>query len=108
MFKLAAVKTVMWPVDVQIPQDGGKVKKVRFSAQFEILSDDEYTETLTSGDLLKRVLTGWEGVLPEEGNDPVEFNDDTKAQMLAMPYVRVALVQAYTQAASGREAARKN
>ncbi len=108
MFKLALVKTVSWPVDVKIPQDGGKTKEVRFTAKLEILSNEEYNDVLVNGNLLKRVLVGWEGVLPEDGNEPVPFSDEAKAQMLEIPYVCAGLLNAYTQAAGGREAARKN
>ena len=37
MFKLATINTVMWPVAVPVPQDGGTVKTQKFQAQFKML-----------------------------------------------------------------------
>src|SRR5258708_24628713 len=106
-FRLAQVGKVKWPVDVQIPQDGGKVQKVRFTAELEILSNEEYETVLAEGDVLARVLTGWEGVQTEEG-EVIEFSEEERKKLCAIPYVRLALMQAYVQASAGREAARKN
>lgn len=110
MFKLAAVKTVTWPVEVQIPQDGGKVTRARFSATFEILSTEEYEEIVNAGgDVLKRTLIGWgDDLLDEAGEAPVAFSEEAKATLLRISYVRVGLLGAYLQASAGREAARKN
>lgn len=106
-FKLAQVRKVKWPVDVQIPLDGGKVKKDRFTAEFEILPSKEYDAALGEGDVLERVLVGWEHV-QDAASEPLEFSTEARAQLLDIGYVRLALMQAYIQAASGREAARKN
>lgn len=109
MFKLAAVKKVSWPVDVQIPQDGGKVVRARFSAVFEILSTEDYDESANAGeDVLRRTLIGWDDLMNEAGNAAVPFVEEAKAALLKIPYVRSALMVAYLQAASGREAPRKN
>src|SRR6266853_6202464 len=102
-FKLAQVRKVKWPVDVQIPLDGGKVRKVRFTGELEILTSDEYETELAQGDVLARVLTGWEGVQDEAG-EPIEFSEEERAKLCAIPYVRLALMQAYLQASAGREA----
>ncbi len=110
MFKLAQVRKIEWPVDVHIPQDGGKVQKQRFTGVFEILPTPEYQGVADSGDdVLERVLVGWGADLKNEAGDaPLEFDDENKAVLLKIPYVRVALLRAYMQAQTGQEAARKN
>jgi hypothetical protein len=106
-FRIAQVKKVKWPIEVQIPMDGGKVKKDRFTAEFEIIPADEYDAELAAGDVLTRVWTGWQDVQAETG-EPLEFSEEARAKLLKISYLRLALMQAYIQAASGREAARKN
>jgi len=109
MYHVAQVRKIEWPVDVHIPQDGGKVQKQRFTAEFEILPTPEYQALAESGDdVLERVLTGWGADLKNEAGDaPLEFNEENKAMLLKIPYVRVALLRAYMQAQTGQEAAKK-
>lgn len=115
MFKLVAVRTVNWPVVVNIPLDGGKTRPERFAAQYTLLSQDEQAEVLEQlskddapDDLLERVLCGWDESVKDESGAPLPFTAQNKAAMLAIPYVRVALLRAYVQASTGNAAARKN
>jgi len=109
VFKLAAVKSVKWPIDVPIPQDGGTVRKARFTAVFEMLPEGEYEEVAAlDGRVAERVLIGWEGIAPEDGQGETPYSEEAKTQLLAIPYVRLAVLKAYLQAQSGTEAARKN
>ncbi len=109
MFKLAAVRKVKWPVTVNIPQEGGKVLAVEFDAFFEILTMPEIEELQqANGDVVARVLVGWDRMMNESGDAPVEFTPETKAQALQIPYLRTALVGAYFEAANGNRAKRKN
>lgn len=108
MFKLAQVKTIKWPVDVQIPLDGGRVSKQRFTAEFEILPSDEYSRAIDEGDVLDRVVRGWSDDVQNEAGEPLPFSEEAKAAMLKISYVRVALLRAYLDACAGKEAARKN
>lgn len=111
MFKLEKKPSITWPVTVQIPRDGGKTTKATFEAEFRLLDQDEfdrvYSEGGTDRDLLARVLVGWSGVQDDAGGE-MTFSDEARATLAAIPYVRQALVTAYLQCATGREAARKN
>lgn len=108
MFKIAAKRTLTWPVTVSIPQDGGKTTKATFKADFEVLGQDELLDITNEGkDVLERVLTGWEGVADENGAE-IPFNAEAKAQLLQIQYVRQALYAAYGELQNGRAAARKN
>jgi hypothetical protein len=109
MFKLAQVRKIEWPVDVHIPQDGGKVQRQRFTGHFELLDQDEYKSRVDEGDLPERVFVGWGADLKgEAGDEPLEVNESNKAALLKIVYVRAAVLRAYLQASSGQEAARKN
>lgn len=109
MFKLAAVRRIKWPVTVNIPQDGGKTLSVEFDTEFEILSIKEHDELVGAGaDLLTRVLVGWDRMMNEAGDAPLEFSEEAKAKALDISYVRSALTLAYYEAAHGNKAKRKN
>ena len=90
MFKLAQVRKIEWPVDVHIPQDGGKVQKQRFTGVFEILPTPEYQGVADSGDdVLERVLVGWGADLKNEAGDaPLEFDDENKAVMTDLGLIK--------------------
>lgn len=116
MFKLSAKpNSVTWPVTVNVPQDGGKIRAHTFEVRFTLLPQDEIDHAVGASrngdetdDLLNRALIGWTGVKEEDGETDVPFNDETKRQMLAIPYVRAGLLKAFFEATSGKAAARKN
>lgn len=111
MFKLEEQKTVKWPVTVHIPRDGGRTTKAEFTAHFELLPQDEFREiyaqeNASDEDLLRRVLTGWDGVADADGGT-IACNAETLETMIRIPYVRAAMVTAYLECSHGK-AARKN
>lgn len=111
MFKLEEQKEVKWPVTVNIPRDGGRTTKAEFTAQFQLLSQDEFKEVYeqegaSDEDLLRRVLTGWDKVC-DANDESIEYNSDTREVMIRIPYVRAAMVAAYLECSHGK-AARKN
>lgn len=111
MFKLEEQKNVKWPVTVNIPRDGGRTTKAEFTAHFELLPQDEFREiyaqeNASDEDLLRRVLTGWDGVADAEGG-AIDYTPDTREMMIRIPYVRAAMVSAYLECSHGK-AARKN
>lgn len=111
MFKIEKAKTIKWPVAVNIPRDGGKTTKATFNAEFNLLPQDELDTILRDGgndqDIGCAVLTGWDGVAGDDGA-PLSFSDEARDYLLKITYVRSAILAAYFQCASGREAARKN
>jgi hypothetical protein len=108
MFKLAAVKTVDWPVTVNIPQDGGKVVKATFTCDVRRCSrprgarrDRERAATCSTR---ARRLEGRRG----RGRPGARLLDENKKKLLGITYVRAALWVAYNELQNGRAAARKN
>lgn len=120
MFKLTDIKSVKWPVTVNVPQDGGTVKKYEFTAQFELIGQKEYDDFYKpakgeepAGEkdvgLTRRVLTGWGNDVCDEDGNPIEFNAENLERMISKPYARVAIVNAYFDCAYGnKSAAAKN
>lgn len=110
MFKIAQKRRITWPVTVNVPQDGGKTQKASFDAQFEILSTEEIDQAIAEGkDILDVQLVGWSGAgVRDEQDQPVEYSEAAKKQLLGINYVRTALFNALTEINTGRAAARKN
>jgi len=108
MFKVAKTKTVRWPVTVKVPQDGGRTQDAEFTAEFDVIPQQTMDAVvLAAGDLLDRVLIGWEGVADESGQ-ATPYSSEAKKDLLDITYVRHALFGAYSEVQQGRAAARKN
>lgn len=111
MFKIAKEQTtVAWPVKVQVPQPGGKFVEQKFSADLLILDQAETEEIIKQdgGDvnLLRTVVKG-ASELQDQHGEPIAFEPKVLELLISIPYVRVAMVEAYFDAASGG-AKRKN
>lgn len=110
MFKIVEKTSIEWPVNVEVPQDGGRTTKHSFSAVFRVLPQEEITSLAENNEdpvFLSEVLIGWSGVADESGT-PIEYSDEMKAKLLSIPYVRRAVLVAFFEASNGKAAARKN
>lgn len=110
MFRSTEFHRVTWPITINKPADGGKLEKHKLDAILEIIPTDQVEELLRTGELLERVFVGLSEktpVYPEAGDDPLDFETAKKA-LMRTSYVRAALLDAYFQASSGREAQQKN
>lgn len=110
MFRMHTPDSIRWPVTVNIPQDGGRVVKATFDAEFRLLPQDEFAQIYTDGGndrtMLMTVLVGWSGIEDPAGGNLL-YSEDEKARLTGIDYVRHALVTAYLECSSGK-AARKN
>lgn len=109
MFKLKQTPTFTWPVEVNLPTDGGKFDKQTFDAVFKRRTTTEVKELqerdgMSDPVFVREVLVGWSGIT-DEGED-VPFSDGALAQMLEIPGVSGAIVQAFYAAITGLK--RKN
>ena len=114
MFKIAENVTYKWPVTVAIPQDGGKFVKATFSAEFKGLTQPEIDAIIqasrngdTDADICVSCLVGWSGVKDSDDQD-LPYSDAAKERLLAIPYVRNGVVNAFFESISGGAARRKN
>lgn len=108
MFEITDTLKVNWPVDVKKPIDGGKTLTQRFTAQFEIIDTEQLQQAIVDGDHLERVLIGWGDDIKGADGQPLPYTAENKQALLRIPYVRAAVMNAWVEASSGREAARKN
>lgn len=103
MFKLCVSHTYDWPVDVKVP-DGGQYKTETFTARFKVIPQDRWDELVAGQNVdaavVKDVLVGWADIADEQGQ-PLPFDGSSLEQVLGVPYVRTALVQAYMASLAG-------
>ena len=101
MFKIAKDPQFTHKVTVQVPVDGGH-KEETFRCRFRVVS----AETLAVHDLstaegtesyLRAICVRFEDVVDEAG-EPVASDEELTNQLIGIPYVRLALVRAYTAA----------
>jgi hypothetical protein len=112
MFKLNQSATFYWPVEVQVPVDGGKFEKQTFDAQFKRVSQTRLQEMreaierneVTDAGFVADVMVGWRGVT-DEGQE-LPFSPTTLEQLLNVPSMAASIVLAFIKAHSG--VARKN
>ena len=112
MFKVEKSPEINWPVTVSIPRDGGITVKAVFTGKFKVLTAVEFSAIYASGgndeDLIRIVMTGWGADVLDAAGEPMEFNEGNLSQLVAMPFVRNAIVAAYLELSQGNKAARKN
>jgi hypothetical protein len=111
--KLSQSPTFWWPVTVMVPVDGGRHDKQSFDIEFARLSVSE-SEKLVSGivsgeisefDGFRQMVKGWRGVVDDNGDVP--FSETILRQLLEIPTMAIAIIQAYKDANS-EVARRKN
>jgi hypothetical protein len=90
-----------WPVRVPVPQDGGTVVTQEFLARFRLLSSEQEAEAKASEDPDAFHRAFWIGLA---GEDAAAFSPELAASMLARPYIRRALLNAYFEFVSGTPA----
>lgn len=104
MFKLLQNPEFTHTVKVQTPVNGGHETQT-FQARFRVIgiTDSDQHNTLTAEGTkvyLREIFVGWDGVTDDQG-EPVLFNDQTRDQMIDVPFVRVALLETYNSAMMG-------
>ena len=96
------VKTFKWPVTVEEPADGGVFDESTFDAVFKRVPRSEFQELADKGDhdLLKAVMTGWEGIEDEDGK-PLPFSQVAMKEFADDPYWIRGVLKAYTETFEG-------
>jgi hypothetical protein len=103
MFKLSQSATFTWPVECQLPIDGGKFEKATFDAEFRRKTMSELSDMQealkTDAEFVREIMTGWKGVTDDGAEVP--FSEAALGQMLAIPGVSASIVLAYRAAIVG-------
>ena len=113
-FVLNQSQSYSWPVSIQLPADGGKREKSSFDALFKRLPQSRINEIqqlvqqrikaaergeeldngVTDQTIAAEILVGWAGILDADGDD-VPYSEVVKAQLLDVPMMAGALIEAY-------------
>ena len=104
MFRFVPSPEFSWPVDIHVPVDGGEKAVQRFTARLrpDAALQQQFAERrIGEADFARAVVVGWDGVGDEAG-DPLPFTAENLRRLVAIPYVRRAIVWAYLQAVDGR------
>lgn len=113
-FVLNQSQSYSWPVSIQLPADGGKREKSSFDALFKRLPQSRINEIqqlvqqrikaaergeeldngVTDQTIAAEIVVGWAGILDADGDD-VPYSEAVKAQLLDVPMMAGALIEAY-------------
>ncbi|NEX47600.1 hypothetical protein [Pseudotabrizicola algicola] len=104
MLKIVKNPEFTAPVKVQVPAEGGYAD-MNFTARFKALtvSESEAFDMMSirgTDDWLRTILIGWDGVVGED-DQPLSFNNAVRDQLLDVPFIRMAIIQAYNAAMMG-------
>jgi hypothetical protein len=88
----------VWPVNVNVPQDGGGIEVQTFDAVFLALTPEETEEAQKANDPNAWPGKFWIGLSEVE---PAEFTEALRKKFLDRAYVRQALITAYIQFMQG-------
>lgn len=108
MFVLSQSSSYTWPVEVLLPESGGRQKKETFDAEFKRLPysrireirDQIQKEEISDLDLSREILVGWKGIHDERG-DEIPFSEGMKEKLLDVQLVASAVVMAWFKSISG-------
>ncbi len=98
MFKITTEPKFTHTVTVCVPTDGGHVEQ-SFKATFRVLDAEQLsTDSTVEGQIedLRRVLVSMNDLVGED-NQPVSYSDALREQLIRLPYVRIALINAYVR-----------
>jgi hypothetical protein len=92
-------ETVVWPVTVNVPADGGKLEEHAFFSRFKRVSETKFEELINKGQTAFLSF-----VLLEAGEDEKNLealSDDDKTELLSSTNYRVGLYNAYLKMDAG-------
>jgi hypothetical protein len=109
LFKIVENPEFTHEVEAQVPVDGGHERQ-SMRVTYRVIPVEEADAADLGGRegtdaLLDRIVVRIDDLVDPDGK-PVEWNDRVRAQVLRLPYARLALVRGYYDGVSG--ARRKN
>lgn len=99
MFKVSTTPTFTHCVTVCVPVDGG-FREDKCKATFRVLPEDELgwgNDSISQTESVRRILISMDELEGADGK-PLLWSDELRDQLIAVPYVRAALVQTYVAA----------
>jgi len=111
MFVFKKERAFDWPVEVLLPEDGGKERVEKFTVRFSISSEalgdaaltEDFAEEETARERLSRMIIGWDGIKTEDGGD-LPFGPINLEALLRDPFVVAGIAKALAECLSGARA----
>ena len=113
-FVIKKDKSYTWPVTISEPVDGGTFNDQKVKVKFLMLPQARIDEIVKNeaeldADILNDVLIGWDDdAFKDELLSFLPFNEENKALILSVPFVRTALVKGFFESIAGKQFKRKN
>lgn len=112
-FVISQSQTYVWPVEINLPVDGGKYNKSTFDAEFARVPQtrvEELVGSIAEGvvndrEICREVIKGWRGVVDDDRSE-IPFSPSMLDELLEIPTVAMSLVKAWMESLTG--AKRKN
>lgn len=104
MFVFEPAPEVLWPVTIETPTDNGETVEHEVKIRYRMMPQEQVDALLKSGDdrdLLRKAVTGWEGVLDKPGGKAVPFSEETFEKAIAWTFARRAIVGGFFRAQAG-------
>ena len=99
MFKITNEPRFTHPVRVVVPIDGGHEEQT-FRVMFKVVPVEELGDTASlegQQQLLKAIVCDFAELVGDDG-EPLPFSDALRDRLIAVPYVRAAMIQTYLAA----------
>lgn len=102
----------VWPVSVELPNDGGRFEKQTFDAEFkripqprvERIIQDSQDGNIRDRQIIEELVIGWKGVT--DGENELPFSQKNLGMLMDIPGVERATIMAWLESLTG--AKRKN
>lgn len=107
MFKISKTTSYLWPVEINMPTDGGSFSKEKFDAEFKRISQTRLAEIqkdvaegkATDESFVREILVGWKGI--KDGDDDFEYSQGNLDRLLDIPGVATGIATAALESLSG-------
>lgn len=100
MFKVTSQPVFTHTVRVQVPTNGDGHEVQSFKATFKVLPlEDEDAVPRNSKDVLLASVCGMSD-LTDDNDEALTYSEELRDQMIALPYVRIAMFDAYVKGVS--------
>lgn len=117
MFVFRPENTFWTKVRIFDPTEGGRKVSREIEVEYRVMPPEFVTEQAEkslrarsqgeicddSASLLEEVVSGWKGIKSESKDGPdYEFSDENLKRLIAIPYVRSAMIDAYFEGVNGK------
>lgn len=102
MFKVVKPDSVLWPVKVLVPKDGGGTEEGDFNVRFKFLGVDKLNTALAliatskTVDEVAAYILDWDGLV-DEGNNALVYSKEILPFVVDIPYMIKGINKAFIE-----------